>query len=131
MLLALMLVKAVQGSPVPAISVGPPPIAAFSQGPYPNDVGQWRTAWDIVRSCFITILSCTWVSLHANIPAPGEKWKKVKFRRLGLTIIALLAPELVVSWALRQRALACRLEKIHQGEFFKVIIRFVVLSYYE
>jgi len=77
---------------------------------------QCRTLWDIVWSCLFTMFLCTWVSIHPNIPSPHEGWVRVTSRRLGVMLAVLIAPELIFSWALRQRILARRLANEHRGE---------------
>ncbi|KDR79408.1 hypothetical protein GALMADRAFT_1239042 [Galerina marginata CBS 339.88] len=61
-----------------------------------------RSMWDILWSCLATIFACTWVSVHPNIPPPNEKWYMRPLRRLELMIWAILAPELMILWAMRQ-----------------------------
>ena len=75
-----------------------------------------RSLGDIIRSCVITILLCTWVSMHPNIPSPDERWPKLALRRVGLLLLALFVPEAVIGWALRQRQAAAELAKEHKGE---------------
>ncbi|TFK50303.1 hypothetical protein OE88DRAFT_1749602 [Heliocybe sulcata] len=66
------------------------------------DIRNCRTTLNILWSCLATIFACTWVAIHPNIPPRGEHW----FRRLGrqviTTIIAIIAPELIVCWAAKQ-----------------------------
>ncbi|KAK7440612.1 hypothetical protein VKT23_016960 [Stygiomarasmius scandens] len=57
------------------------------------------------------MFACTWVSIHPNIPGLDEGRPTKFLRRLGITIVALLAPELVVIWALRQWLVSRRLAK--------------------
>jgi hypothetical protein len=49
-----------------------------------------------------TIFSCIWVAVHPNIPGPDKKWTKVTSQRVGTALIALVAPELIILWAIRQ-----------------------------
>jgi hypothetical protein len=49
-----------------------------------------------------TIFLCIWVAVHPNIPGSGEKWTKVISQRAGMALIALVAPELIILWAIRQ-----------------------------
>ncbi|KDR77194.1 hypothetical protein GALMADRAFT_139208 [Galerina marginata CBS 339.88] len=63
---------------------------------------QQRSLWDILWSCLATIFACTWVSVHPNIPPSGEKWWRTGLRRLELMMWALIAPELIITWAMRQ-----------------------------
>jgi hypothetical protein len=78
-----------------------------SQAAYCDD---FRTRSSIVWTCLATVLSCTWVSIHPNIPGPDEGWLKVALRRVHLMLCALSAPELIIAWAMRQRIVARRLE---------------------
>ncbi|KAF8057002.1 hypothetical protein FPV67DRAFT_1728972 [Lyophyllum atratum] len=61
-----------------------------------------RTIWTIVWGCLATVFTCTWVSVHPNMPAPEDPAWKVAKRRAGLMIWTIIAPELVILWALRQ-----------------------------
>ena len=54
--------------------------------------------------------------MHPNISGPYEKWHRIALRRVGLMTAALIAPEFVVVWAMRQRIVARRLAEEHQGE---------------
>jgi hypothetical protein len=96
-----------------------PPVVSLDQlqvpGPSCDDPNGCRSLGDIIRSCILTIFLCTWVSMHPNIPSPGERWPKLVWRRAGLMLLALLAPEAVVSWALRQRRAAAKLAEDHKG----------------
>lgn len=47
--------------------------------------------------------------MHPNIPAPEESWRARASRRLEITAVALIAPELVILWAIRQRMMAYKL----------------------
>jgi hypothetical protein len=82
-----------------------------------SDPNGCRTLWDILWSCVFTILLCTWVSVHPNIPSPHELWPKLAIRRVGLMLATLIAPELMVAWAVRQRNLAHKLAGMYkEGE---------------
>ncbi|KAJ7192553.1 hypothetical protein GGX14DRAFT_577991 [Mycena pura] len=76
-----------------------------------------RSTFGIVRGCLATILACTWVSAHPNVPPPDPNppdsfWPKLKWRiivaarslwrRLKLMLVAVIAPELMVCWVLYQ-----------------------------
>ncbi|KAF8969323.1 hypothetical protein BDZ97DRAFT_1653715 [Flammula alnicola] len=61
-----------------------------------------RTMWDILWSCIVTIFACTWSAVHPNIPDPRESgWTCFK-RRVVMMFYAMIAPEVMVVWALRQ-----------------------------
>ncbi|KAF8511833.1 hypothetical protein BU17DRAFT_77472 [Hysterangium stoloniferum] len=65
----------------------------------------------VQRSCLPTIFACSWVSVHPNMPEPGEAWWPVMLRRLELMVWAIIAPELIIYWAVRQWNGARRLER--------------------
>jgi hypothetical protein len=99
MLLLLLLVyynlpHGVDAVPVPSVDEYIPP-ACF-------DLRYCRTIWNIVSSCLATIFSCTWVAVHRNIPDPASRWYTVALMRGGITLWALLAPELIFYWAIQQ-----------------------------
>ncbi|KAF8515238.1 hypothetical protein BU17DRAFT_51927 [Hysterangium stoloniferum] len=70
-----------------------------------------RTVWDIIWSCLATIIACSWVSVHPNIPEPDEAWCTVMLRRMELMFWAIIAPEMVIYWAVRQWDGARRLKR--------------------
>ena len=75
-----------------------------------------RSIWDVLWSCLATIFACSWVSVHPNIPGPKESWWRIFLRRLEIMFWAVVGPELIISWALRQWLGARRLEKDYKGE---------------
>ena len=74
-----------------------------------------RTIWDILWSCLATIFACSWVSVHPNIPAPNESSRRIFLRRLELMFWAVVSPEMIITWALRQWFGARNLEKLYKG----------------
>ena len=92
------------------------------------DLSHCRTIWNIVWSCLATIFSCTWVAIHPNIPCPKTReekgWRRVwnplcsfaKYR-LSLFICALLLPEYVLAWAIRQFLSAQKIARLNKSEF--------------
>lgn len=61
-----------------------------------------RTVWTIVWSCLLTIFACTWTAVHPNIPGPADSgWARLK-RRIVVMIYAMIAPEMIATWAMRQ-----------------------------
>ncbi|KDR77199.1 hypothetical protein GALMADRAFT_435475 [Galerina marginata CBS 339.88] len=77
--------------------------------------GQQRSLWDILWSCLATIFACTWVSVHPNIPPFGEKWWKTGLRRVELMLWALIAPEMIIMWAMKQWSGARTIAKKYDG----------------
>jgi hypothetical protein len=61
-----------------------------------------RTLWDIIWSCAATLFVCTWTAIHPNIPGVDEGKVAVTSRRLFIMVMALFAPELIITWAARQ-----------------------------
>ena len=61
-----------------------------------------RTLSVVVWSCVSTVLICAWTSVHPNVP-PQNKWK-ARWNRLKLIMMfwMIVAPELVLVWAVRQ-----------------------------
>ncbi|KAG0702520.1 hypothetical protein DFH29DRAFT_851407 [Suillus ampliporus] len=61
-----------------------------------------RSLWSIIWSCAATLFACTWTAIHPNIPGMNEGKFAIISRRLSIMIIALIAPELMITWAVRQ-----------------------------
>ena len=123
MLFLLFLYYLLQG---PSIDVGPIPTIENCSlaGNHCNDLAYCRTIWNIVWSCLVTIFSCTWVAVHPNVPCPKRRepngWIGRYIRNpllsfvehhLPLFICALLVPEDVLAWAIRQFLRACKIAK--------------------
>lgn len=66
------------------------------------DIRYCRTIWNIVWSCLVTIFSCTWVVVHRNIPGPNSRLYTIALERGEITLCALVAPEYILTWAIRQ-----------------------------
>jgi len=117
MILILAILAAIRASPLDPQS---PPVVSLHErqapGPSCDDPNGCRSLGDIIRSCILTILLCTWVSMHPNIPSPDERWPRIAWRRAGLMILALIAPEVVIGWALRQRQAAAELAEERKRE---------------
>ena len=117
------LVLSIRASPIPPIS---------SRSLEPNscsDLSHCRSIWNIIWSCTVTIFSCTWVAVHPNIPCPKKREGKNCFQRwirnplmsfvehrLPLFVCALLVPEYVLSWAIRQYLSAREIARKNGGE---------------
>ncbi|KAG2088939.1 uncharacterized protein F5147DRAFT_43099 [Suillus discolor] len=62
-----------------------------------------RTIWTIISSSILTLFACTYSAIHPNIPSPKYSSSlDMIWRQLGIMIMALIAPELMVTWAMRQ-----------------------------
>ncbi|KAF9266837.1 hypothetical protein L218DRAFT_941984 [Marasmius fiardii PR-910] len=55
-------------------------------------------------TCVSVIVICIWASIHPNVPivTRSKHWLFVYWDDLKITLISLVAPELIVLWALRQ-----------------------------
>ena len=59
-----------------------------------------RSLYKILWSCVLTTIICAWVSVHPNVP-PSGYWKGL-WRRVKMMIWTIIAPELILAWAVRQ-----------------------------
>ncbi|KDR79755.1 hypothetical protein GALMADRAFT_1360429 [Galerina marginata CBS 339.88] len=75
-----------------------------------------RSVWDIVWSCLVTIFACSWVSVHPNIPKEGLSQGKKILRRFEIVFWSIIAPELIIGWAMRQFFGAVVLKMQYGGE---------------
>ncbi|KAF7369966.1 hypothetical protein MSAN_00626400 [Mycena sanguinolenta] len=67
-----------------------------------DDINNCRTLFSIVWGCLTTIFACTWVSVHPNVPPPGQSWLQLFWRRLKMMLVGIIAPELMVGFASKQ-----------------------------
>jgi hypothetical protein len=111
-----------------------------------KDIDNCRTLLGIAWSCITTILLCTWAAIHPNIPEPELQdepvpdipepvitrikrfWHKCThkisslFRNKILPFIcALLVPEYILAWAIRQYFVARWISKRH-GTFSGLLV---------
>ena len=105
--MALVVAWLVSG--VAAIPISPAEDSIFSYRC--SDIEYCRTIPGIVWSCLATIFACTWVAVHPNVPAPKSKVQHVVFQRVAVTICALLVPEYIVAWSVRQWLVANQIVK--------------------
>jgi hypothetical protein len=80
--------------------------------------GPRRSTLNIIWSCLFLIFSCTWLAIHPNIPKirsqkNSGRWLErltkllaSPLRRMGITVMAVIAPELAIMWAMRQWVVA-------------------------
>jgi hypothetical protein len=79
------------------------------------DAGSRRTVWNIIWGCLVTLFACIWVAVHPNIPGPHDTSLTIALRRVKVMVLALIAPELVILWAIRQWFVASRLAEKYRG----------------
>jgi hypothetical protein len=108
------------------LSVRALPLPTFDEATAPSsckDYDNCRSLLSIIWSCITTIFVCTWVAVHPNVPEPVDTqemdfWPKCVHKALCffktkvvMFIYALLVPEYVLAWAIRQRLVARRIVK--------------------
>jgi hypothetical protein len=88
-----------------------------------DNINTCRTLLGIIWSCVTTILLCTWVAIHPNIPQPVDTRRMWFWRRcihklscffgnkVLMFICALLIPEFILVWAIRQHLMARKIVK--------------------
>ena len=119
-----------------SIDAGPVP-SVNNRSSVPNrctDLSHCRSSWSIVWSCLVTIFSCTWIAVHPNVPCPKKQvangWIEsilnpiMSFAecRLPLFVCALLVPEYVLAWAIRQFLSARKISRENKGEYKTFVI---------
>ncbi|KAJ8080762.1 hypothetical protein PM082_017596 [Marasmius tenuissimus] len=87
-----------------------------STAPTPLSSRETRTTASIIWSCLSMIILCTWTSVRPNVPSVPRSghealvyWDKAK-----IFCVALLAPELIVLWSIRQWFAARKMAKAYQ-----------------
>ena len=105
--------ESIDASPIPSLD------KLSSESSRCTDLTHCRTVWNIIWSCLTTIFSCTWIAIHPNIPCPRKQNSVVSFaeHRLPLFVCALLVPEYVLAWAIRQFLRARKIAGDNKGEF--------------
>ncbi|KAJ7321537.1 hypothetical protein DFH08DRAFT_753632 [Mycena albidolilacea] len=125
--------------PIDGDDTFPPSIAARASSSSCPNAEHCRTTWNILWSCLATIFSCTWVAVHPNIPRPvntRDMWLVQRWwhylweflsNRMLLFIIALLVPEYILAWAIRQRSRAQEIARDHEDSNWTVTHGFFVI----
>ncbi|KIK51354.1 hypothetical protein GYMLUDRAFT_252134 [Collybiopsis luxurians FD-317 M1] len=79
-----------------------------------DNITECRTLVNILSSCLTVIFICVWVAIHPNVPYAERSPHWVLIGKLNITFLAVLAPELMVLWAMRQWVAARRIFKKYQ-----------------
>lgn len=75
-----------------------------------------RSILDIIWTCAATIFTCTWVSVHPDVPEYGESaWRSAR-KRLSLMLWTIVAPEMTILRAMREWHGARTLARKYQGD---------------
>ncbi|KAG1840518.1 hypothetical protein C8R48DRAFT_620845 [Suillus tomentosus] len=94
----LYLIEVIQASPTPNTTNTTTTNNSFKAPSFTT-----RTLWTIISSSVLTLFACIYSAIHPNIPSPkNSSWYHILWRQLGIMIMALIAPELIVTWAMRQ-----------------------------
>jgi len=84
-----------------------------------------RLLISIVSDSLVTTFLCTWVAVHPNIPPAGECGWNAVWRRIKLMFWALVAPELILAWAVKQRHAAQEIADIYneiKGTYYTLFL---------
>lgn len=61
-----------------------------------------RGTMDIVYGCLVVLITAIWIVVHINIPAAGETWWWVLFRRFRWGCVSIFAPDFLTLLAASQ-----------------------------
>lgn len=98
LILTLSLKNLICATALPGLADSPSQ-GAMDTSPFSSET---RTVLSILYSCLATTLACTWVSVHPNVPFFREGELAILGRKIHLMIMALIAPELMIMWAIKQ-----------------------------
>ncbi|OJA17459.1 hypothetical protein AZE42_11663 [Rhizopogon vesiculosus] len=105
LLCTLYLARAIQGAPTTANTT----TTSMDSVEAPSFTN--RTMWSIVSGSVLTLFACIYSAIHPNIPSPKYGPLRILWSRIGIMVMALIAPELIATWAIRQRLSARSLTK--------------------
>ena len=136
-ILLYYLVLSIRASPIPPIG------SRLLESNSCTDLRYCRSIWNIIWSCLATIFSCTWVAVHPNMPCPKQREAKNRFQRwiwnpllsfaehrLLLFVCALLVPEYVLAWAIRQYLRAREIARDNECELDTLGKFFINVTHY-
>lgn len=63
------------------------------------DQPPYRGTYDIIFSCLLVVITCTWSVLHLNLPAPDEPYIQTWLRKGRWAFLAIILPEVVTLFA--------------------------------
>ena len=76
---------------------------------------QRRTLFSVAWSCLLTVFICAWTSVHPNVP-PRSQGLGI-LRRVKLMFTTVVAPELILAWAIRQWFAAREIRDVYNNSF--------------
>ncbi|KAJ7892318.1 hypothetical protein B0H14DRAFT_2335426 [Mycena olivaceomarginata] len=80
-----------------------------------------RTLWQLFYSCVATIFACVWISVHPNVPGRDDSPWTRRWRRIQLMLIALITPEVITTFAIRQWLTARQVVNGEEGKSITMI----------
>lgn len=99
----------------------PIPFDLITSDPQLPACSEQRKLFNIVWNCVSTIILCAWVSVHPNV-LPSGYWRGLA-QQLETTFWTIIAPELILAWAVRQWFAAWKIRDtvngIPEGIFLK------------
>ncbi|KAJ8081766.1 hypothetical protein PM082_007612 [Marasmius tenuissimus] len=89
-----------------------------------------RTVYGIIWGCLTTIVACTWLAIHPNVPNPNDSRLRILSRRAMIMGFAILVPEYTTVWAFRQWRTARRISRrmAHRPEWTVTHSFFLVMG---
>ncbi|KAF9542535.1 hypothetical protein CPC08DRAFT_650151 [Agrocybe pediades] len=102
--IALQHILPVAGAPthVPPPNYGSSKLPNILDESPPPIFGNDRSIFDLIWSCLTTVVACSWVSVHPNMPGSNESFARTHIRHLAYLFWAVIAPEAVIFWAAKQ-----------------------------
>ncbi|KAF2871354.1 hypothetical protein BDV95DRAFT_636150, partial [Massariosphaeria phaeospora] len=73
-------------------------LVPWQSGPGPTDRGGFSIVW----SCVAVIITCTWTTLHLNIPARTDSFWTKLLRKIKWMIVMIVLPEFIFSHAMHR-----------------------------
>ncbi|KAF4616506.1 hypothetical protein D9613_008771 [Agrocybe pediades] len=70
-----------------------------------------RTQLEIIWTCLATIFAASWIAVHPNMPGPNASKVKKVLPRIEIMLWAIIVPEVIITWAVRQWLGAKAMEK--------------------
>ncbi|KAF8217319.1 hypothetical protein K438DRAFT_2082836 [Mycena galopus ATCC 62051] len=80
-------------------SAAPPPLDTRSSTVSCDDINNCRQLSGVVWGCLATIFTCTWVSVHPNVPPPDLSWLALLWCRLKMMLFGVVTPEIITAFS--------------------------------
>ena len=84
----------------------------------------YRSVWNILASCGLTLFVCVWHAIHPNVPPLFFEPKHVVLHRLCLMLVAFITPEVMVALACDERRKASKVtERVQRAPLLAELSR--------